>query len=162
MSQIAWWKGTRGEWYVIAQIVLVGLVVFGPRTWAGGPTWLFPDTVLSSVGGVVLILAGGALAVTGIMRHGSNITALPYPKEQATLIETGPYRLVRHPMYSGMVLAAFGWAFLSQGWLTIGYALLLLVFFDIKSRREEQWLKAKFTDYVPYQQRVRKLIPFIY
>lgn len=99
----------HGEWYVIAQIVLIGLVVFGPRTWAGEPTWSFPDTVRISTGGVVLILTGGALVVAGIVRQGANPTALP-PKEHATLIETGPYRLVRHPMYGGAILAAFGWA----------------------------------------------------
>ena len=35
MSQTSWWKGARGEWYVVAQIVLLALVVFGPRTGPG-------------------------------------------------------------------------------------------------------------------------------
>ena len=93
---------------------------------------------------------------------GSNLTAVPYPKEQGTLVETGPYRLVRYPMYFGGILIAFGWAFLVHGWLTIGFAIIMLVFFDFKSRREEKWLKAKFPGYGEYQKRVRKLIPFIY
>jgi hypothetical protein len=37
MSQSSWWKGSRGEWYVVAQIALFALVMFGPRTWAGWP-----------------------------------------------------------------------------------------------------------------------------
>ena len=42
------------------------------------------------------------------------------------------------------------------------WAALLVVFFDIKSRREEAWLAARFPAYADYRRRVRKLIPFIY
>jgi protein-S-isoprenylcysteine O-methyltransferase Ste14 len=65
-------------------------------------------------------------------------------------------------MYSGAILIAFGWALLIHNWLAIGTALVLFVLFDIKSRREEAWLKEKFPGYVAYQQRVRKLVPLIY
>ncbi len=57
---------------------------------------------------------------------------------------------------------AFGWAFWVHSWLTIGYAVLFLVFFDVKSRLEERWLKERFSGYDAYQKRVRKLIPFVY
>jgi protein-S-isoprenylcysteine O-methyltransferase Ste14 len=57
---------------------------------------------------------------------------------------------------------ALGWALWVTSWLTLGYAMVLFVFFDIKSRREEQWLKAKFSGYAAYQKRARKLIPFVY
>lgn len=162
MSQTPWWKGARGEWYVVIQFALFALVIFGPRTWPGWPTWTFPWTLLGSIGGGILLLMGGLLTLAGIFRLGANLTAVPYPKEQSTLIETGPYALVRHPIYSGVILMAFGGAFWVHGWLTIGYAVILLVFFDIKSRREEQWLKEKFSGYAAYQKRVHKLIPFIY
>jgi protein-S-isoprenylcysteine O-methyltransferase Ste14 len=46
-------------------------------------------------------------------------------------------------MYCGRILIAFGWAFLVQGWLTIGYAVSKLVFLNVKSRMEERWLKGK-------------------
>lgn len=57
---------------------------------------------------------------------------------------------------------AFGWGLWVHGWLTLGYALLLFVFFDLKSSREERWLREKFPGYDAYRRRVRKLIPFIY
>jgi protein-S-isoprenylcysteine O-methyltransferase Ste14 len=90
------------------------------------------------------------------------LTPLPYPKEGATLIQTGPYAVVRHPMYGGGLVLAFGWALLVHSWLTVGYVIVLFVFLDLKSRREESWLKEKFPAYGDYQQRVRKLIPFVY
>jgi protein-S-isoprenylcysteine O-methyltransferase Ste14 len=77
-------------------------------------------------------------------------------------VVTGPYRLVRNPIYSGLIFGAFGYALWVNGWLTLGYALLLFIFFDIKSRKEERWLAEKFPDYGAYQQRVRKLIPWVY
>ena len=162
MSKIPWWKGTHGEWYVVAQAALIVLVFFGPRNLPAWPIWTPPFTWLGSIGGGSLLLAGILLLAVAIFRLGSNLTAVPYPKDEGTLIETGPYRLVRHPMYCGGILISLGWAFLVHGWLTLGYAIIMLVFFDFKSRREEEWLKARFPDYGEYQKRVRKLIPFVY
>jgi protein-S-isoprenylcysteine O-methyltransferase Ste14 len=162
MSQSPWWKGARGEWYVVIQGGLFLLVVFGPRTWPGWPAWVAPFTWLGWVAGLGVGGLGGLLALAGVFRLGTNLTAVPYPKDDATLVTTGPYHFVRHPIYSGLILAAFGWALLVNGSLTLVYALVLFIFFDIKSRREEQWLRQKYPDYPAYQQRVRKLIPFIY
>ncbi len=162
MSQTPWWKGWRGEWYVVAQVGLFLLVALGPRTWPGLPAWAAPYTWLGSVAGAALVVAGGLLALAAVVGLGDNLTAVPYPKDDATLVDTGPYQLVRHPIYSGLVFVALGWGLWVHGWLTIGYAVLLFVFFDIKSRREEQWLTEKFPGYAAYQKRVRKLIPLVY
>jgi protein-S-isoprenylcysteine O-methyltransferase Ste14 len=105
---------------------------------------------------------GGALLLAGLIRLGRGLTPLPYPREGADLIQTGPYALVRHPMYSGGIGLAVGWAVYVQGWLTLGYVLALFVFLDAKSRREERWLVEKFPVYTAYQRRVRKLVPFLY
>jgi protein-S-isoprenylcysteine O-methyltransferase Ste14 len=161
-SQSPWWRGTHGEWYVVVQFALIALIFFGPRAFWIWPIWAAPYTWFGSIGGSILLLAGSLLFLVALFRLGSNLAAVPYPKETGALVETGPYRLVRHPMYCGIILIAFGWAFLIHGWLTLGYAVVLFVFFDIKSRREEQWLKAKFSAYPAYQERVRKLIPFVY
>jgi len=77
-------------------------------------------------------------------------------------VESGPYRVVRHPIYSGLIVGAFGWALMNTSLLTLVYAAILLAFFDVKSRREERWLARKFPDYAAYQARVAKLIPLIY
>ena len=72
------------------------------------------------------------------------------------------FALVRHPMYGGRLVPGLGWALYVQGWLTLLYVAVLFVFLGVKSRREERWLAEKFPAYTTYQQRVRKLIPFVY
>jgi protein-S-isoprenylcysteine O-methyltransferase Ste14 len=158
-----WWKGTRGEWLVVLQVVLIALVLVGPRTWPriGLAALSLPPP--SSALACALMGAGAALLFAGLASLGRpNITPLPYPREDGELRETGAYSLVRHPMYGGGVIFALGWAIWVRGSLTLVYALALFVFADFKSRREEQWLRAKFAGYAAYQARVRKLIPFLY
>ena len=77
-------------------------------------------------------------------------------------METGAYRLVRHPIYSGIFFAAMGWGVWLHSWPTIGYALILFMVLDLKARLEERWLREKFPGYDAYRKRVRRLIPFVY
>ena len=161
-SRAPWWRGARGEWYVVAQVALIALVFFGPRTLPGWPDWPRPFDRLALIFGAALILAGSGLFVAAIVKLGPSLTPLPRPKADGTLVQTGPYRIVRHPIYAGGLLLAFGWAFAVQGLLTLVYASVLLIFLDIKSAREERWLVEKYPDYPDYQRRVRKLIPFIH
>jgi protein-S-isoprenylcysteine O-methyltransferase Ste14 len=161
-ERASWWQGKRGEWYVVIQAGLFLLLIFGPRTLPAVPTWPEHLRPTSYILAALLLLAGGTLAVAGVLALGRNLTPLPLPKRDARLVESGPYRLVRHPIYGGIVLMAYGWSLLAGSWLTLGYATLLFLFFDIKSRREERWLRAKYPGYSEYSNKVRKLIPFIY
>lgn len=162
MTDTHWWQGARGEWYVAGQVALIVLVFFGPRTWPDGPLLSFPNPRLASIAGIILIVGGLLLMTAGGLWLGRSLTPLPHPTATSTLVETGPFHLVRHPMYSGGLLLALGWAAWVRGPLTIGYAVLCFVFLDIKSRREERWLRERFAGYAGYQARVRRLIPFVY
>jgi protein-S-isoprenylcysteine O-methyltransferase Ste14 len=147
---------------VVIQFALFALVVAGPATWHGWPPWPFPGGGLATLVGASMMLAGLSLAVWGGAKHGAGLQALPYPREGGTALYTGPYRIVRHPIYSGALCIAVGWAVFRHGWLTLVYAALLFLLFDAKARREERWLVEKFPSYAGYQRRVRKLVPFIY
>ncbi|MCB9431314.1 MAG: isoprenylcysteine carboxylmethyltransferase family protein [Ardenticatenaceae bacterium] len=157
-----WWQGPRGEGYVVIQFLLFALVAFGPETAPGLPRWSAPWSTVGVWLGLAIGLVGAGLVLAGLLWLGRNLTAVPHPKADSTLVQSGAYAIVRHPIYSGIILGAFGLGLLKASTLVILYALILFLFFDIKSRREEQWLAAKFSDYAQYQQRVRKLIPFVY
>lgn len=160
----SWWKGERGEWYVALQAGLFVLVAFGPATAPGLPAWPAAITRLSSWLGLVLLVSGFVWVGAGGVQLacGRSLSALPHPKATATLIDTGAFALVRHPMYCGAIWAAVGWALSAQGLLSLAYAALLIVFFDMKASREERALAATFPDYRAYCTRVRKLMPFVY
>ena len=161
-SNQPWWRGRRGEWYVVVQFAVLVAMVLGPRTLAGLPPW--PERLInvSSIAGTVLLGLGGLVSLLAVVNLGSNLTPLPHPKDGATLVVGGMYRFVRHPIYFGVILMTSGFALAVHGWLTLAEAAALAVFFDIKSRREEIWLAEHFPAYAAYRQRVRKLIPFIY
>lgn len=144
------------------QIPLIVLLAIGPRTFHGWPPWRFPDGPIVSVAAGLLLVTGLALLVWGTLSLGSSLTPLPHPKEGARLRETGPYRFVRHPMYGGVLLLAFGWALRVHGWLTLGYVVLAIFLLEVKVRREERWLTETYPDYDAYRKRVRKFIPFVY
>jgi protein-S-isoprenylcysteine O-methyltransferase Ste14 len=161
LSAKPWWKGARGEWYVVIQIVLFVVVAFGPRQ-VEGLVWPSSVGTTATVVGVALMSVGAVLLSLALGKLGRNLTPLPYPKDDGALVQTGAYRFVRHPIYTGGVALAVGWACFVHGTLTLAYALMLFVLFDVKSRREERWLVAKFSQYPAYQKRVRRLIPFLY
>lgn len=161
---VPWWKGRRGEWCVAIQVALLLLVAFGPRTAARLPAWPPGTRAWSSPLGAVLMAGGLAWILAGGVQlaFARSLSPLPRPATCGTLIDTGVFGLVRHPMYCGGIWAAVGWALWTQGPLTLAYAVALALFADVKASREERWLAAKFREYEAYRARVRKLIPFVY
>lgn len=154
-----WWRGTRGEWYFVAQISAMLLVFFGPRHLGQPP---LPGGRLMTIAGGGLMAAGAWLLGISLLSLGVNFGPLPHPMPEGTLVEKGPYRFVRHPMYAGLVLIACGWALVVRGRVTLLWAAVLFLVLDAKSRREERWLQERLPGYVDYRRRVRRFIPFVY
>lgn len=150
--------GSRGQGWVAGQAVILGLIATCGFI---GPPW--PDPVASTlrIVGVIVGVAGCALAAAGGMRLGRSLTALPMPKDDASLSDRGVYGLVRHPMYGGVLLAAIGWSLVATPVALIPTALGV-VFLELKSEREEALLVERYPDYRSYRQRVRwKFVPGI-
>ena len=114
--------------------------------------------------GALLIALGAALAAAGLvgLRAGDALTAAPHPRDAARLVDAGAYRMVRHPIYGGLVLGAVGWALLRESLAALLGAAVLFIFFDLKRRREEEWLAERFAGYEAYRVRTRRLIPLIW
>ncbi len=153
------WKfGERGEGWVIAQIVVLLAAAVAPRrgTWPGG--WQRAGKVV----GVPVALAGAGLTVAGGRALGTNLTALPRPKDDGALVQDGVYGVMRHPVYSGMILSTVGVGLLTGNTARTLLGLALTLLLDAKARREEVWLTEKFPAYPAYRRAVKKLIPFVY
>ena len=151
--------GPRGEGWVLIQGVL--LVFVGAAGWSLGPDWSGPLRLAGIVLGIALIAGGIILGVRGVVDLGESLTPLPRPRDGAKLVDTGAYALVRHPIYGGLILGAFGWAILQASVVAIAIAGVLTVFFRLKSSREERWLLDRFEGYAAYRTRTRRFIPWI-
>lgn len=113
---------------------------------------------------VTLVVEFGAvfLLARGITELGQSLTPLPYPRDDGELVQTGVYRVIRHPLYGGLILAALGWTILQVSLSHLAGTIALFLFFDAKASREENWLVEKYPDYAEYRQQVKKLIPWMY
>ncbi len=154
--------GPRGEGWVVAQLALFAIIAAAGLRDLVGHGSATPWGPAVSVIGIAAIVVGSGAAVRGIWDLRSSLSPFPRPIAGAPLVESGAYRLIRHPIYSGLVLGAIGWGLVTGSILAIGAAGLLFLLFAAKSHREEVWLLAIHPEYRAYQQRTRRLIPWIY
>jgi protein-S-isoprenylcysteine O-methyltransferase Ste14 len=151
--------GPRGEGWFLLQVLLFGAIAL-----AGGfgPAWTGGLRVGALAVGAVLICLGGLFSLRGVLDLRSSLTPFPKPLPGAQLVDTGSYRLARHPIYGGLILGAFGWGLGTASPLALVGAAVLAGFFDLKSRREEIWLAEQFAGYTAYRRRTRRLLPWVY
>jgi protein-S-isoprenylcysteine O-methyltransferase Ste14 len=154
--------GARGEGWAIGQFVLIGLVVLTglPGLSLSGPFGAARWTGL--IVGVLGLLIGAAVVGVSVRDLGRQVTPWPRPPDHGHFVEEGLYRFVRHPMYAGLILLAFGWALVSGSLITLFAALGLATWMDLKARREEAWLLDRYPRYAAYRARTRRFLPGIY
>jgi protein-S-isoprenylcysteine O-methyltransferase Ste14 len=91
---------------------------------------------------------------------GTNVTPTVVTRKTATLVTSGPYRWVRHPLYSMGIIAFLGFALIAENWWIALVGLLAFVFLAIRTRKEEANLIARFGDaYLAYMQRTGRYLP---
>jgi protein-S-isoprenylcysteine O-methyltransferase Ste14 len=151
--------GPHGEGWVLIQLVFFVAIWLAAGL---GPAWSGGLREIGVGSGVLLAVAGAVLLFRGFVDLGSNLTPFPKPKQDAHLVDCGAYGLVRHPIYGGLIVGAAGWGLIAASPAALALAVMLGLFFDLKSRREERWLTDKFDDYPAYRARTRRLLPWVY
>lgn len=112
------------------------------------------------VAGVVLTYLGLPLTIWSRARLGRFWSAVVALKRDHRLIQSGPYRVVRHPLYSGIILAAIGLAICVTTWSSLLGAALLLICFERRAHKEDALLATEFgAEFEAYRQRTGRLIP---
>ena len=135
---------------VCVQFICIGLILI-----SGGP-------FARSLSLLIMEIAGVALGIWAIVVMGwRNVNVSPLIKRGARLVTTGPYALIRHPMYTAVLLTL--WALIIDRFslfrLTVG--LILTVDLLMKTRYEERLLKKQFPEYTAYMAQTKRLIPFV-
>lgn len=145
---------SKGVWWVTAQVVLLILVA--------GAAFRYSESFDARWIGVPLFLGGVTLAARAMQVLGSSLTPFPQPLEGAAMISSGPYGLVRHPIYGGLIISLAGLALFRGSWIGLGGSVAVGGFFWLKSSFEERRLLVAHSRYRRYMDEVpRRLIPFI-
>ena len=132
-------------------------IMFPPLGWRflpAGDFWFWTGAAVT---------AGGLMFSVWARRHlGNNWSQSVTIKEDHELITSGPYAVVRHPIYTGL-LAAFAGSAMARGeWRGVLAVVLVTIVLWRKLRLEEEWMQSQFGDaYKTYAHRVRRLVPYV-
>ncbi len=160
--------------YFILRAIGVALVVFvllkaaiGTDQYAKADSAIFnymiftPPIALGWIA-AVLVALGVLFAIWARIHLGRNWSGAPAVKEDHELVTSGPYRYVRHPIYTGILLAAFG-TMLSGTAFGIYIFIIATVLFSFRMDKEEKIMLELFPNQYPaYQARTKRLIPFVW
>jgi protein-S-isoprenylcysteine O-methyltransferase Ste14 len=157
-AQLPMAEEARHRVLTIAGVVLL----FAPLGSLGAVTTLYLPTTALVWTAAVVTLIGFGFAWWARISLGTLWSPNVARKEDHAIIERGPYALVRHPIYTGIILAAIATAVAKGTILAIAGAALLAVSFCVKARMEEQFLKKELGEdaYEAYRARVPMLVPF--
>ena len=151
--------GPRGEgWTAVQAVLMFAIIVAG----IAGPAWREDASLVLRGVGIAIAIGGAVLFIAGLVGIRHSMTPFPRPLEGATLQVDGAYRLVRHPIYGGLILTALGWSLISSPW-AFGLTGALVLVLEVKSRLEESMLDERFPEYEAYRSRVRwRFVPGVH
>ncbi|HEY4666951.1 MAG TPA: isoprenylcysteine carboxylmethyltransferase family protein, partial [Anaerolineales bacterium] len=113
-----------------------------------------------------LLLLEGAAGMLGLWAIGTmgigNFNVTPDVKPRARLVTSGPYRLIRHPMYTALLAGALALVLDAFSPLRLAIWLVLLIDLVVKLNYEERLLSLNLEGYSAHTQRTKRLIPFLY
>ena len=125
--------------------------------------FVFADADLLRYVGLALNVGGATLRLAGLRTLGRQFSGYVTLQEDHQLIQTGIYRLIRHPMYLGGLLAFPGWALVFRSRLAIPLAVLMGVFVAVRVVQEEKLLAERFgAEFDAYRRRTWRLLPYLY
>ncbi len=147
---------------LVAGFLVVGVVAAGRLLHVSSHEQLWHTTLVLGIVSDCIVVAGFAFCVWARIVLGRNWSAEVTFKQDHELIQSGPYALARHPIYTGLIVMAFGTA-LNYG-RAFGFVILAALCAGLwwKARQEEGVMSSHFPDaYAQYKSRVHAIIPFV-
>ena len=153
-GRVAWSRELR------VRVVIIAVAVVLARLGAFRSHGVDTDPWLAAIG-LVLFGLGLGFAIWARIHLGRNWGTPMTQKNEPELVTSGPYRLVRHPIYSGVLLAAVGTA-VALSWLWLPVVGLAGIYFVYSAVVEERYLAREFPDdYPTYRRATKMLVPFV-
>jgi protein-S-isoprenylcysteine O-methyltransferase Ste14 len=151
----------RSTGLVGSRVALALIVIVLLRSGVLGQAAVTHNRALGVIG-LILVVFGLAIAVWARVYLGRNWGMPMTQKVDPELVTGGPYRNIRHPIYTGMILAMIGTAIAISVYALIP-VILLGAYFVYSARTEERYLANQFPDTYPsYQRSTKMLIPFVF
>lgn len=119
---------------------------------------IFPSDIVIFIIMILFLLFG----LWAMFVHRFRFNALPELRDDSSLKTSGPYRFVRHPMYTSLIFITLIWVLYDFTIIRLAIWIILLITIHLKSEYEEQLLIKKFPEYPQYKTLTKKFIPFIY
>ena len=136
---------------VAVQLLCLGLIALSGPLFAANPALL----LLEMAAGLLGLWAIGTMGV-------GNFNVTPDVKHQARLVTGGPYRYIRHPMYTALLMGSLSLVLDAFSLLRLALWLVLFVDLLVKLNYEERLLSQDLEGYSTHMQRTKRLIPFLY
>ena len=146
----------KGEWYLFSQILLILLHLIPP----------YPK--IENIGfsiNIFFIIIGSAISIQGLIivikafiDLGDNLSPLPYPMNESSLIKNNSYKNNRHPLYKGILFISLGICIYSLSLIHLFLLVSLGYILKTKALKEEERLKIKFPEYKKYIEEVPAII----
>ncbi|WP_421751458.1 methyltransferase family protein [Croceimicrobium sp.] len=146
------------DYFLVSLQGLLFILFFIPVDWLQAVK--IPDLMLWPA--QLAMIIGILEVIWALKQMGRYLSPFPKPKADAELITWGVFGLVRHPIYSGIILFAAGFGIYFRDPFQILMAGVLALFFYFKSRYEEKNLRAYFPNYASYQKRTGRFIPNLF
>ena len=149
-------NNSKGEWYLFSQIFLILLHLIPPY-----PKIKYTAFSINNVSitiGFAISILGLFTIIKAFIDLGENLTPLPYPMNESSLIKNNSYQHVRHPLYKGLLFTSLGICIFSLSLIHITLFITLTYILKIKALKEEERLKIKFSEYQEYIKEVPAII----
>lgn len=148
--------------YWVLLVIAYVLLIYGRELPYPLNLRIIPYAARIASAAAILCVAGLVFALWARLILGRNWSGVVTLKEGHELVERGPYRFVRHPIYTGMLAMFFATALVQRHLAGFVGVLLLFASFWIKLGREENLMLQQFPErYAAYRQRTKRIIPFV-
>jgi protein-S-isoprenylcysteine O-methyltransferase Ste14 len=146
----------------LIRVIVIAVAFVAARSGAFHGHLTQPTGPLRSTVGLALFGAGLLFAVWARIHIGRNWGTPMTQKQDPELVTSGPYRLVRHPIYSGILLAGVGTS-VALGWRILVIFGLSAIYFIYAATQEEKFMSKQFPDAYPaYKRSSKMLVPFVF
>jgi protein-S-isoprenylcysteine O-methyltransferase Ste14 len=148
-------EGRERWWVWVQNLLTVAALVLAPISARESNKALI-------VVGAALYLAGAIIGVMAVRELGRNRSPHPRPLTGSILVQSGIYSVMRHPLYSSLILVTFGWALAWNSLPTLLVTVALAILLDQKARLEERYITKRFPEYREYAAQVSRFVPGLY